>query len=470
MAPHPHVGDEVAEALASCRIEARAPGARILSFMVGGIACGASLGIAATAASLLTLSASPATAMLLLLALVAGALAGAAIDTRVRMSAEPRRWAVAAWIVAAGCWLLTALLQACHLPTALACAPVVPAAAALIVAVSMHTRCGLDTVRHDQRPLLRLAQWVGAMLGVVLAYSIGSTLALAGRAPILPLWVGIAAMSLLACAAASAQTPSARVLLGRGDVAAGVRAIVQSGRCPRSRVATEVTRILIGASLLDIVPRVHRHEATRRSVRIGCVLALAVGTGGLGAWALVMPVLLLHTRAPLVLALSLTLAGFALSTICLVVYSMPHSPLAAVIDADPEGIVVRVGAANAAVVGAASLAAGLGIGPLPVGIGLIVSIVLGSAILVPAGITAVRSRVPRFSLRIVRYVLYGSHMAGIVVVAVAACLGWPALATAVPALAHAGAVLAAWGGLRGAPAPRVTLPRGQAGRKGGQWR
>ncbi|MDU0968388.1 MAG: hypothetical protein E7A62_05875 [Actinomycetaceae bacterium] len=428
----------------------------VLVHMLGGVSTGFILGAVAVDAASVAVAGDPWWAAFLIVAVVIGAFVGSLVDGRVRHDAEPRRWAIVAWMLVA-CSLAAGIVDA-----------IAPVAMLFVggfgvVAASMHTRLTLDCVPLRKRAIIRWAQWVATILGVVLAYTVGTFLVsyVTPRHGVVwePLVVISVVAAVLAAIGALVMPPSARVLLMHDDLSGGVHALLRSGRVTRSRCADEAVRILIGAALIkQPMPRIVGHA--RPSVRVGLMFAFAVGTCAAGAWAIGAPVLLVEAGATLVGAATFSLAGFVLAAFALILMTTPNTALAKSLHGNSERVVLLAGAANVVLMVIAGLAAIAG--PrlvLVTSVATALSIALAAGIVVPAGIGAIRRWVPATRLRRARGILYTSQM--VVMIGVAAVAGAEVVPVAFigAAVVHAVGLVMAWRALVSRPHPELDLPR-----------
>lgn len=455
--------DEVEAAVAATHPVTRlATSAFVLAHMSGGLAAGLVTGSVALDALTRTFEPDPHVGAARLVLFVCGALAGALIDGALRTDGQPRTIAIAAWLATA-----VGAVTAVGIGGLVGGVGSLVTGAGLVLGVSMHTRLSLDSVVATKRALIRWAQWVAMVLGLVAAYSVGTTVLLVDESragfDAARILFGIAAAcgASVAAAGLAAMAPSPRVLLLRGAIEEGVRALVRSGRARRAECADEAVGILIGASLRELGRRRTLDAPARTALRYGYALALLVGCAGTAAWAAVGPIVLLRAGASTLQAAMFALAAFALGGVSLILYSAPGSRLARALEADPEGTCRYAAAVNGCVLAVVAVSVALapaGVVVALVALASIVSILASVGVLIPAGVAAIRRWVPSFKLRRARGILYGAHMAAVAAAAVATVGGPVALVLGCGALAQLAALgIVAVAGAR-LPRPNVVVP------------
>ncbi|MBD3689835.1 hypothetical protein [Nanchangia anserum] len=317
---------------------------------------------------------------------------------------------------------------------------------------------------------MRWAQWVATVLGMVAALSLGTALLsvsesgiASGNVNIVMRGSGVAA-ALAAAVALVGMPRSPRALLMRGDVVAGVKALLDSGRATRATCADEAIRILIGTDLVDLGHRRVVSAAGRRAMRVGYAIAAVLGFSGIATWALVGPLVLLHAGASSAASAMFSLAGFALAAIALIAYFAPQSPIAVTLHTDPERMVLHAGLANMMTLLLAALWAATGPADtlfIPLAAAEIISVVTSVGIMMPAGVVAIRQVVPSFRLRHARAILYSAHTLSVVVAALLVAVGHVSVLLVAGLAGQAGALAwSAWEARR-RPDPDIVFENGK---------
>lgn len=411
------ITDEAARALLAPRPQAMSRALVVALHMCGGAASGF---VVAAFAAALAQAREPAQVLALALGFVLGACVGAAVDMALRLTAEPRRAGTVSWALAALAWVLAAAVPFVALQGLAVCA----GAGASVLAASMHARCGLDCVRSGKRPLMRVAQWTAAMIGIVVGLALAGALVLTLPVASARVPIGLAALAPLVALGALRNLPdSARILLTRGRVEEAVASLIRSHRVSPAGAPQEVAQILIGLSLRAIAPRRPSRPANRRAVGFGRALGAGAGMTGTAGLAVAAPALLTQSGLTPLYAVVMTLSSYAFASLVLAAYSLPDSPLLAALLVNPEGATVKAGAVN--LVALALAAALTPIGPLPVLACVAVSIVVSTTVVIPAGVAAIRRYVPAFSMMPVRTVLYGTQLVSMLVGAFAVAFHAP---------------------------------------------